>query len=154
MIKLHSEGKNFFCPATMLSYANVLFLTHVQKSFQKWTLKQSSAEYQCIFPYFQQAWLYFSKSAPNILCNELGPIGIMLKETLMSFYLLYLYIKFWATPLSVSPTCVSLWSLPVRWFSEVRWNPQACRLNIRTRVAEKRETEKVVCLRDLSGMLW
>lgn len=47
--------------------------------------------------------------------------------------------------------CVTLRSLPVCWFSYL---DGTMRLIVRTHVAEWRQPEKVVCLRDLSGMLW
>lgn len=71
--------------------------------------------------------------------------------------LLYLQTEFWAMPFCFfSHLC----QLMVAYCQLIQLNKmevclfQHCRLNVRTHAAEKREIEKVVWLRDPSGMLW
>ena len=123
-------GKSSFCWAKSSLYTNVCG-------------KQSSVA------------LLVSVQFPNALDNNLCP---RMNQILMSFYLLHIHTERFSHALRVSRTCVSLLSLPVRWFSWKRWSQQwlfpRCRLHVRTHAAEKRQIEKVVWLRDPSGMLW
>lgn len=106
-----------------------------------------------IFHVFIRHSCVLSLSALNIRCSFLFCLGgFMLWEILMS--LLYLQITFWGRALDFSPTCVSLWSLPVRWFSEVRRDQRACCRRHTDTLLKRARLKKVVWWCDLSGMLW